>query len=209
MRHRRNITECCRKDTRFYFCHHICVLGPITFACFINVYFYETRSTTVKVSLLRRNLRTAVIFEHSVAAADAHPLGGTRDDNCGIAFNAVYEIGPLVNTPCPVQTRLWIRLYHTGWQHRRPHVDAGHRSNKRLTRLKTCSKSILVLTQHQRSPTSDCLAGLEAYAVVMQDSVLIELPRAISVRPSHTDVMPLAIISWESCTPVKGKRVLW
>ena len=48
---------------------------------------------------------TAIIFEHSVAVADAHPLAWRGDDKCGFASYAVYEIGPPVDIPCSVPAR--------------------------------------------------------------------------------------------------------
>lgn len=107
----------------------------------------------------------------------------------------MYEIGPLVDISRPNYTRPCIYFYKTGWQQIRLYIDVGQRSTQGLLRFKFCRKSILFLSQHQTSSPLDCVAFLETSAGLKLFSVFIEIHLAITVPPSHADMMPFAIIS--------------
>lgn len=188
----------------FYICLRLNFNLAIYFSPIVIDYWRIYKASLLKISHcftfwtqnLRCSLRSSVIRQR---------IARGWNDNCSFAFDAVSKICPLVDVSSPRTTRPWVRFYGAAKQNIIPQIDVGQSSDKGLCWFKTCCNSILFLSQHQRSSCLYDVASLKVYAVVMQDPVFVELPRPVTVSPSHTYMMPSAIVGRNSWSPITEK----
>ena len=64
-------------------------------------------------------------------------------------------------------------------------------ANKGLTRVKTPSDIVLVLSQNQRTTSDDCVTLCKTTAFPCQYAILVQSPRAVAAIPAKAKLEPL------------------
>ena len=118
----------------------------------------------------------------SAASSKEREDAGRWNNNRGVAFNSVYEIGPLVYVSFTTQARRrpLVKHHHdfAKRKHFIPDVDVCQHPLKGLTSVEASSKGILFLPQNQGTSTLDSVSCLETSAAVEHFAISIELPIA-------------------------------
>ena len=128
------------------------------------------------------------------------------DHNAGFAFDAVYEVTPLIRVSLPSQAAAWHLLDCWCQQDIRPNIDIRQHPLERLTSVEGSSKIVLVLPQRQGSCSTNGVTSSITCLCFCQVSILVDLPLAVAVPPSYTDLMELIVVDFHTRLTVRGKN---
>ena len=126
--------------------------------------------------------------------------------NVGIAFDAVYEVSPLIHVSLPSQAAAWHLLDRWCRQGIRPNIDIRQHPLERLLSIERISKRVLLLRQRQGSCSMNAVTFIKICPWFCQVSILVDLPLAVAVPPSYTDLVELTVVDYQTRVTVRGKK---
>ena len=185
------------------YCYFMFCVNPSVPYCCDARFTITSRVDIIKLAIFGKKDWTQGVWDRSVISSPrAERITRRWNNNSGFSFDAVDKVGPLVHVPHPWQARLRQTLDCTCRKNVWPYVDIGQRPLEALFGVEASSNWILFLSKHQRPSASYGVSFRKSSAVHMQCSIFVELPCTIAVSPRRTNVMPSAVISWFTYSPI-------
>ena len=79
---------------------------------------------------------------------------------------------------------------------------------ERLLSVEGISKRVLLLPQRQGSCSMNGVTSFKTCPCFCEVSILVDLPLAVAVPPSYTDLVELAVVDYNTRVIVRGKILL-
>ena len=128
--------------------------------------------------------------------------------NAGFAFDAVYEVSPLIHVSLPSQATAWHLLDRWCRQGIRPNIDIRQHPLKRLISVEGISNWVLLLPQRQGSCSLNGVTSFETFLWFHQAAILVEHPFAVAVPPSYTDLVEFTVVDYQTRVTARGKNLV-